>query len=231
MNNLSFVTTMLLTNLMPDILSLIPYDYTQIKTPEFENIINHFLKNAQTSAMPKFIQIGGIPGAGKTTFCHNHKWDQKLFISFDAIMEMITAYRQDLYKLGIPESFKKWEITARIIGYELLRRAILQKADIILEHSGVNTPHVQLIESLKKIGYKTQMYFILCSKDTALARALNREKITQRHTPPTIIDERFALVEKFLPTYCGLVDSLYVYDSTEGRFALQSNFRQGIAIT
>lgn len=221
---------MQLTNLMPDILKLIPYEYSRIQTPEFDAIIASFFKSAVSSSNPKFIQVGGIPGAGKTTFCRNRHWNNKLFISFDAIMEMISDYRQDLYRLGISESFKKWEIPARIIGYEVLRQAVLKKVNIFLEHSGVNTPHVQLIGSLKKLGYNTEMYFILCSKEVALKRAEHREKITKRYTPPQIIDERFSLVEKFLPAYSSLVDNLYIYDSTDNKFVLKHNYQKGIKL-
>lgn len=219
---------MRLTAIMPDILSLIPKEYSQIKTAEYERIIAFCLKNAKTSPNPKFVQVGGIPGAGKTTFCLNNNWNSQLFISFDAIMEMLPAYQQDLYKIGIKESFKKWEIPARIIGYEVLRRAVAKKSDIFLEHSGVNTPHIQLVENLKKLGYQTELYFILCSKDAAFKRALQREKITKRHTPPQIIEERFALVNKFLPIYSRLVDNLYIYDSTNNKFTLQHNYQKGI---
>ena len=176
------------------------------------------------------VGITGVPGAGKSTFCAGRRWNDRLFISFDAIMENIPAYQTDIYRLGRAGSFKKWEIPARIVGYELLRRAVEARADIYFEHSGVNRPHIQLVENLKKCGYRTEMHFILCSLAVAEARAKAREQMTKRHTPPAIIAERYNLVDTYLQTYAAKVDSLYVYDSTENSFSLSRNYRKGILV-
>ena len=113
----------------------------------------------------------GRNGAGKTTFCKNARWDEQLFISFDKIMEALPGYQVDIYRLGTVEAFNRWEMPARIIGYEVLRRAVEKKANIYLEHSGVNMPHTILMQNLKKKGYATEMYFILCNLDIACHRA------------------------------------------------------------
>ena len=136
---------MQLKNLMPDIYTLIPEEYASLRCREYDRLIDLYMARAVPSEHPRFIQIGGIPGAGKSTFCADRHWNSRLFISFDAIMENIPAYHTDIYRLGRAGSFKKWEIPARIIGYELLRRAVEIRADIYMEHSGVNKPHVQLI--------------------------------------------------------------------------------------
>lgn len=216
-----------LNDLMPDIDTLIPYGYSAIQTPDYERLLEWYLAKAKISDRPHFVQIGGIPGAGKSTFCANRRWTDKLFISFDAIMENIPEYRADVGKLGKVESFKKWELPARVIGYELLRRAVDVKADIFLEHSGVNRPHVQLVNRLKKFGYQTEMHFIMCRLDIACARAAEREKKTSRHTPPSLITERSNLVNDYLETYSALVDNLYVYDTTENTFLLRRSYQSG----
>lgn len=221
---------MKLVNLMPDILDLIPYDYDAIKCPLYDEIIGRCLQKAVPSGHPKFVQVGGIPGAGKTTFCKNHHWNRQLFISFDAIMESLPGYQQDLDLLGYAESFRKWEMPARIIGYEVLRRAIIKRTDIFLEHSGVNHAHVQLVNSLKKLGYDTEMYFIVCDLETACRRAVRREKNTKRHTPPQMIAERASLVGKYLRTYTEIVDNLYVYDTSDNKFLLQQNYQKGCLV-
>lgn len=140
---------MQLKALMPDIYTLIPSDYASIRCREYERLLSLYMSRAVPSVHPRFVQVGGIPGAGKSTFCAGRRWTDRLFVSFDAIMENIPAYQTDIYRLGRAGSFKKWEIPARIVGYELLRRAVEARADIYFEHSGVNRPHVQLIENLK----------------------------------------------------------------------------------
>lgn len=221
---------MQLKTLMPDIYTLIPSDYVSIRCREYERLLSLYMSRAVPSAHPRFVQVGGIPGAGKSTFCAGRRWNDRLFISFDAIMENIPAYQTDIYRLGRAGSFKKWEIPARIVGYELLRRAVEARADIYFEHSGVNRPHIQLVENLKKCGYRTEMHFILCSLAIAEARAKAREQMTKRHTPPAIIAERYNLVDTYLQTYAAKVDSLYVYDSTENSFSLSRNYRKGILV-
>lgn len=130
----------------------------------------------------------------------------------------------------VPEVLKNGKFRHRIVGYELLRRAVEARADIYFEHSGVNRPHVQLIENLKKYGYRTEMHFILCSLAVAEARAKAREQQTNRHTPPSLIAERYNLVNTYLQTYAAKADSLYVYDSTENSFSLSRNYRKGILV-
>src|SRR5574344_2195078 len=142
---------MSILTIIPSIKTLIPYLYPSIKDETKEKLIQYLLTGYSGVSHPTFIQIGGIPGAGKSTFYKNHSQDNYLYISFDTIMEQLPEYISDLHKIGSKASFTKWEIPARIIGYELLQRAITLKLNIILEHSGVNDAHIELIHSVKKL--------------------------------------------------------------------------------
>lgn len=221
---------MQLSDLLPAIGELIPYGYEAIRTAEYDKLIDNLLSGASSQLSPHFVQIGGIPGAGKTTFCKNSHWDEQLFISFDKIMESLPAYQQDVYKSGPVRAFNRWEMPARIIGYEVLRRAVEKKANIYLEHSGVNNPHIQLIHNLRKNGYQTEMYFILCNIDIACSRAGLREKMTGRHTSKEMIIKRNELVKNYLEQYKMIVDNLYIYDTSANKFTLQSNYKKGIKV-
>lgn len=97
---------MQLKTLMPDIYTLIPSDYASIRCREYERLLSLYMSRAVPSAHPRFVQVGGIPGAGKSTFCAGRRWNDRLFISFDAIMENIPAYQTDIYRLGRAGSFK-----------------------------------------------------------------------------------------------------------------------------
>ena len=59
------------------------------------------------------------------------------------------------------------------------------------------------------MGYQTAMYYIDCPVDIALNRAIEREKITKRHTPPQMIKDRSILIQKNLPIYQELVDEFH----------------------
>jgi probable phosphoglycerate mutase len=146
------------------------------------------------------------------------------FLSFDYIMKQIPDYQQDLYLLGTVQAFKKWEIPARIIGYEILYRAIMSKFDITLEHSGVHLAHLQLIKTLKEIGYDTNVYFITCPLSLALSRTEMREKQTQRHTPAEMVKQRFVLADIYLEKYKTIADHTYLYDTSSNQFVLKGTF-------
>ena len=79
------------------------------------------------------------------------------------------------------------------------------------------------MENLKKRGYSTEMYFILCRPDLAYQRAVEREKTTRRHTSKEIIDQRYRLVQTYLPQYKKIADHMYIYDTSNNQFKLQGN--------
>ncbi len=211
---------MLLTDLIPDISLLIPQSYEEIKTPETEKLLASFLTQAETSAAPKLIHMSGIPGAGKSTFYRRHRWNKHVFICFDTIMEQLPAYQQELQNAGSVAAFQKWEIPARIIGYELLRRAVSLRKDIFFDHGGVTPAHVNLMKNLKNYGYATEMYYISCTPEVAFNRALLREQTTLRHTPREIIEKRSQIIGELLVQYKNIVDRFYAYDNRNNKYRL-----------
>ena len=207
-------------DLMPSVKELIPYDYPQIRSGEYDEIIADFFKTAKKEKF--FEQISGAPGAGKTTFCR--RFDDDCFLSFDEIMENLPKYQQDLEKYGSAQAFKNNEITARIIGYEILRHAIENGYKIILDNSGVSQAHLELCKKLKDLGYKTKIDFITCNLQLCLERAQIREKYTHRHTPEEMIKRRFDLVMQYIPQYESIADEVDIYDTSENKYVLKSHF-------
>ena len=196
--------------LIPNIIEVIPYTYESQKSTlsMFEPIIENLLKTVSSVKTPKFVHMLGIPGAGKTTFYKNNQAQFKNFlrIDFDLVMEMLPQYQYDVQKLGSVKAFEKWQIPARIAGYELLRRAIESKKNIFFDHGGTPLCHRDLLKNIKQMGYQTTMYYIDCPVDIALVRSIEREKITKRHTPPQMIKDRSVLIKENIPVYQKLVD-------------------------
>lgn len=213
---------MLLTDLIANPNEVIPYQYDQIQTPDFEAIINKYLAQATSSAQPLIIHMAGIPGAGKTTFYRSHSWPKHVFIAFDDIMEDIPAYQSDLTTFGSSAAFAKWELPARIIGYELLRRAVEAKKNIFFDNGGSSLAHLHLMKNIKKFGYSSEMYYISCSLDIAIARAIVREKEINRHIPIETIKERYIKTLNNVKEYQKIVDKFYHFDSTDSGFIQQS---------
>lgn len=209
---------MQLTDLIPNIYELIPYDYATIQTREYEELINKFLKAAPQSDKPLLIHMSGIPGSGKTTFYKSRPWQPHVCVAFDDIMEQLPSYRQDLKTLGSAASFKKWEIPARIIGYELLRRAVEQHKNIFFDHGGANNSHILLLKNAKKYNYTTEMHHIFCPAELAIQRTQTREKVTHRHTPRALIEQRSQKISSLLDEYKKIVDTFYVYDNSSSHF-------------
>ncbi len=198
--------------LMPSLNTLVDKDYLFIKTKETENLITSLLQNITPVENPTILQVSGIPGAGKSTYCKEHLLENFLYLSFDKIMVSMPEYQRDLKLQGSKEAFNKYEMQARIIGYEVLNRAISKRINIMFEHSGTNDAHIELFKNISKLGYKTIVNFIVCSKDIAIKRAEERVKQTKRYVPKTLIEERAGKVEYYISQYPKIVSEINILD-------------------
>ena len=203
---------LMLKVLMPSLNQLINADYKAVKTPETEALIKQSLQGLVPSAQPELRQISGIPGSGKSTFCAAHLPQNFLFLSFDKIMVSLPAYQRDLALFGNVVAFKNHEMTARIIGYELLRRAVNLHLNIMFEHSGTNAAHLELFKNIRRKGYRTAVDFIVCDTKLAINRAAERAKKINRFVPEQLILERAAGLKQYAAAYQKLTPSVTFFD-------------------
>jgi len=205
---------MLIRTLIPSISEVVPYTFEEHKEDMqiFEGILNAMLKSVLSQEKPKFIHMLGLPGAGKSTYYKQHQseFQNYLYIDFDLVMGATKEYQKDLKVLGSAEAFKRWQIPARIAGYELLKRAIEEKKNIFFDHGGTPVCHRELLKNIKAFGYQTKMIYLPCSVDVALKRVAARELLTKRHTPSQIVIERDLLIKQNLTTYQSLVDEFEI---------------------
>ncbi len=187
--------------LMPSLKELVTGEYASVRSEESERLISESLKGLTSSPAPELLQISGIPGAGKSTFCAAHQKKNYLFLSFDRIMTALKGYQQELKQNGSVAAFQKYEMPARIIGYELLRRALNKKVNIMFEHSGTNKAHLELFRNISRQGYKTSVDFIVCDTATAIKRSQIRAEQTQRYVPESLILERAAKLKEYMDAY------------------------------
>ncbi|MDD3668832.1 MAG: zeta toxin family protein [Alphaproteobacteria bacterium] len=208
-----------LTELMPSITRLIDYEYDAIRNPAYDALIQAHLEAARPVELPQFVQVSGIPGAGKSTFIANRDFSDFFILSFDKIMLSIPQYDADVKKHGLVQAFATWEMPARVIGYEILKRALLKKADIVLEHSGTNPAHVELFKALPQLGYRTHVHFLLCDLDVALERVKRRADFANRHISKEIVTQRFVLVQQYIQEY-EKITGISIYDPKKRDAAL-----------
>ena len=197
---------------MPSLSQLITADYKTIKTAESEKIIAQSLKNLMSVEKPELRQISGIPGAGKSTFCKSHLPYNFLLLSFDKIMSSLSGYKRLLKEKGAEEAYKKYEMPARIIGYEILRRAINHHFNIMFEHSGTNPAHLEMFKNLPKRGYKTSVDFIICDTSLAIKRSKIRAQKINRYVPESLIFERANGFEEYIKAYKKLTTQVTCFD-------------------
>lgn len=188
-----------------------PYDQLYKTLPEdidrekvvctYEEIIRDCLTNRKPQKSPFLINVSGIPGSGKSTFCrkliNTAGYGDALYIGFDTIMENANLPYTDEEPKNPEEAFRRWELSARIAGYELLKRATEKKQTIIFEHSSALPLHVSLFEHLLQNGYKIHFYHISISVEEATKRTRTRK----RHVPPSFIDHRNNIIQELLPQY------------------------------
>ena len=204
----------MLKELMPSLPEILDSAYDDIKTFETDSIIQQSLQGVSSKENPILLQISGIPGAGKSTYCKTHLMPDFLYISFDNIMLELLGYKDEVVKNGIESAYKKYEMPARAIGYELLNQAIKLKLNIMLEHSGTNKAHLELFKNIKNKGYQTAVNFIVCDVGVALKRSKDREIEQKRHVPEELILERAKFFNNFIEEYSGVTSNINIYDGS-----------------
>jgi len=198
--------------LMPSLKELVSADYQAVKDEESETIIRQSLSGFQPVETPMLLQVSGIPGAGKSTFCQAHLPKNFVWISFDKIMLSLASYQREAASLGLQAAYKNNEMRARIIGYELLGRALAAKLNVMLEHSGTNKAHLELMAGAKALGYKTAVDFIVCDTGLAIKRAEARAKKINRYVPEKLIYERAAGFREYVEAYKKLASEVKLLD-------------------
>ena len=184
----------------------------------FEQIINKSMDSTTPVEHPFMINVAGIPGAGKSTYCKklitgkesfcNINFSNVLYIAFDEIMCNAQLPYKNEADLNVEQAFNRWEIPARIAGYELLKRAVDKKLNILFEHSSSIEWHVKLFELMaSKYDYMTYFVYLNIDPDKAKTRVMERMEHENRRFTPELVDRRHAALVSLLPEYRKLFKS------------------------
>ena len=165
------------------------------------------IKTSSGNQTAKLKSIHGI-----TTFVCDEAEEWTNEQDFDKIMLSLSGYQRDLALYGSVAAYGKYEMPARIIGYELLRRAVNLKLNIMFEHSGTNQAHLELFQNIRKKGYRTAVDFIVCNTGLAIARAEERTKKTSRYIPEEVIRKRASGLQSYIAAYQKLTPAVKLLD-------------------
>lgn len=166
---------------------------------------------------PTVYAMAGIPGAGKSEFVkgaiERGEFPNTAFIlDPDRVMQALPAYQDDLALAGKQTAFRKWEIPARLLTYQLADQATERKVNIIQDMGGVRREDYDRLVRYKNRGYRIEMTYIYCPLEECLKRLVGR---TTRHTAEDMVRERHESLRLLLPEYVKMVDSFRVFDNRD----------------
>lgn len=160
-----------------------------------------------------FIHMAGLPGSGKTTYCREvllKKFAQEeiLYLGFDAVMEKISFYKEEKQK-DIVGAFKRWEIPARILGYEILVQAFNKGLSVLFDNGASNPRHLEIIELFKEEAYHVKMYYLGGTPQQLIPRVSQREAEGKRHMPLEEMESRYNSLQKGIENYKKVIKDFY----------------------
>lgn len=147
---------------------------------------------------PYWIQVMGIPGAGKTLFVEalakrlSYRAPYALAAN-DVFLVQLPAYQAMADKAL---AFETHDGTARAIAFSVFKELTKRRADVIYEHSTVYPAVRDLVKYVKHEGYALFLVRITVPLAVAKKRARAREREIGRHVPEYVIEERVPLVEE-----------------------------------
>lgn len=178
----------------------------------FDDTVSSIKGDLLPSRTPTLIHLCGIVGSGKTTFAKSKikSLPNYYYLNFDNVMNQIPGYISDLKSIGSVKSFKKWELEARNLGYNILFWLLANRISVFFDHTASFAGHVELLRFSKKIGFTTKMIQIVCSEELIKNRIIKREKLSGRHTPLSYIGTTRDKINQLLPKYKEVVDEFSI---------------------
>ena len=134
---------------------------------DLSRVVDSFFDNgSKTQSPPRAVIIMGGVGSGKTTLRRNKLAENYVQIDgsdiFAQIVDEDTADDLDLYLPIIDK-----------IGQEITSRAVREKCDLAIEHTGDNADEMKsIIDKLESIGYIVDISMVNCDPAEAYQRHL-----------------------------------------------------------
>ena len=158
--------------------------------------------------------ISGLPASGKTYYARQMAAAHADFfhLAFDDIMESLSFYKDEARR-NREEAFRRWEIPARVIGYDWLEECLKRGLALVFEHGNTVPRHVAMYRmSRHTYGYTVHIHYIESGPETVKPRLARRE----RYFPLSEIDRRWALGQRLRPAYEAVADVFEVVTGWQG---------------
>ena len=173
-----------------------------IELVERHRLRQTLLPSRPSDATPVFHAMAGIPGSGKSTFVAQERGRRLPASAFvmnpDIVMESLSGYRSDVGVLGSAVAFRKWEMPARAFAHQLLDEARERRLNVIQDMACARQENVETLRVFGRAGFRVHVWHVRCPVAVALARVVDRERHTGRHTPPAMVYERDASITRLL---------------------------------
>lgn len=189
------------------------WEAQHLNKDDIEVALNHIDLIISTSSIedndvPTIIHMIGIPGSGKSTLVndllqHPEMIDRNFFhLGFDRVMESLPAYQESVEEVGTLQSFRRWELPARISGYSLLDKLVQGRMSLVFDHTASDIKHVELLKTMRDTyGYRIIMIHPKISLETALERVNERNQKGVRFTTKEMVVERHNILLDLINQY------------------------------
>ena len=181
------------------------------------------------STSPVLFSMAGIPASGKSTFVdlqiERGKFPSNAFIfDPDRVMNALPEYIQDRESNGTEVAFKRWEMDARELAYDMFETALVERKSIIKDMGCARQENVDMLRRAKDQGYKINFFYIYCPSNVAI----HRSSLRDRFTPEVMIYERDDAIRGLLPQLAKISDSFTVIDNSDFRNPFQPMSRAAL---
>lgn len=213
-----------------------PIETIGLKDLQFglDKIVEERLRSAPVSPHPLFVHMLGIPGSGKTVFarplfeCLERKVNGAFtYVGFDDLMSDIPQYQSSQDRVA---AFSAYELPARAAGYALLKGLLEKRANILFDHGGASSEHVDILRyAIHSLEYSAFMVHVKCDAKNAIKRIIRRAEIEGRHTPIHYVEDRKKLIDALLPRYLEILQGFTMLDSSDDYVLYQNELVAALA--
>lgn len=167
-----------------------------------------------------YIVIGGVNGAGKSTFRSTMNLDNIKVIDIDIIAKQYTK----IFKIGEDKANQK----AARMGIELFKKHIIKENNILQESTLSGKSFINNIDEAKLNEYKTHLVFIgVKSPELSLKNIANRVNSGGHNIPESVVLRRFDKVYKNLEEAVKKVDMVTILDNSNKDYNLLLSLENG----